>query len=99
MPEEQAIIQMILSLANEARRDGLLALAPHADAEPDPFIKKGLQMLAEGTSPSLIRATLEVDAMRDARLKSMVAYGLAAVADAQNPSVLEAHLRCLALGF
>lgn len=99
MTEEQAIIQMILSLAAQARRDGLLALAPRADAEPDPFIRKGLQMLAEGTSPSLIRATLEVDALRDALLKSIVIEGLAGIADGLNLSILQARLQCVATEF
>lgn len=92
MTEEQVLIQMILQLAAQARRDGLLALAPRADAESDPFIKKGLQMLAEGSSPSLIRATLEVDALRDALLKTIVIEGLAGIADGLNLSILQASL-------
>ncbi|MHB1700901.1 MAG: hypothetical protein ACYCSN_12380 [Acidobacteriaceae bacterium] len=96
---EQALIQMILSLASEARRDGLLALAPRADTESDPFLRKGLQMLAEGTAPSLIRAALEVDALRDALLKAIVIEGLAGISDGLNLSILQANLRRVAMGF
>jgi len=47
-------IEQIVEWSNTARKQGLLALEASVDAQPDEFIKKGLQMLVDG-------ATLEVE--------------------------------------
>lgn len=44
-----------------ARKDGLLGLESVADAEPDPYARKGLQLLVDGAEPENIRSVLEVD--------------------------------------
>ena len=44
-----------------ARKEGLLGLESIADAEPDPYARKGLQLLVDGTEPEAIRSILEVD--------------------------------------
>lgn len=47
--------------AKAARREGLLGLENIAEAEKDPFSKKGLQMLVDGTAPEEIQHVLETD--------------------------------------
>ncbi|MEN8664906.1 MAG: flagellar motor protein [Polycyclovorans sp.] len=54
-------IEQIVEWSNTARRQGLLALEASVDAQPDEFIKKGLQMLVDGAEPETLRATLEVE--------------------------------------
>ncbi|MEC8849100.1 MAG: flagellar motor protein [Pseudomonadota bacterium] len=54
-------IEQIVEWSNTARKQGLLALEASVDAEPDEFIKKGLQMLVDGAEPETLRATLEVE--------------------------------------
>ena len=44
-----------------ARKDGLLGLEAVADAEQDPYAKKGLQLLVDGMESEGIRSILEVD--------------------------------------
>lgn len=44
-----------------ARKDGLLGLEAVADAELDPYAKKGLQLLVDGMESEGIRDILEVD--------------------------------------
>lgn len=44
-----------------ARKDGLLGLEAVADAELDPYAKKGLQLLVDGMESEGIRSILEVD--------------------------------------
>ena len=44
-----------------ARKEGLLGLEGVADAEPDPYARKGLQLLVDGAEPEVIRSILEVD--------------------------------------
>lgn len=54
-------IGQIVEWSNTARKQGLLALEASVDAQPDEFIKKGLQMLVDGAEPETLRATLEVE--------------------------------------
>ncbi len=44
-----------------ARKEGVLGLENLADLEMDPFAKKGLQLLVDGSEPELIRDYLEVE--------------------------------------
>ena len=57
--DPQENIKMILEWSDTARKNGLLALEAVVESVPDPFVKKGLQMLVDGTDPEKIRSTLE----------------------------------------
>lgn len=61
-----ALVQKIIGWSETARRQGLLGLEPQIEAESDPFVKKGLQLLVDGTEPDGIRGILgvEVDGKR-----------------------------------
>jgi len=52
-------IQTMVSLAEKARKEGLLALEAEVKKIDDPFLKKGLQMSIDGTDPEDLRAILE----------------------------------------
>ena len=54
----------IVNWSNIARKDGLLGLESIADMEPDPFARKGLQLLADGCEPDMLRSILEVELVR-----------------------------------
>jgi chemotaxis protein MotA len=56
----------LVSYAEQARRDGLLALDEQLANVEDPFTKKGLQLVVDGTDPELVADVLEAenDAMR-----------------------------------
>ena len=56
-PTEQ--IQTLVSLAEKARKEGLLALEAEVKGIEDPFLKRGLQMSIDGTDPEDLRAVLE----------------------------------------
>jgi chemotaxis protein MotA len=56
-----ALITQILEWSNSARKQGLLSLEPMIEAQTDPFLKKGLQMLVDGAEPDAIRSVLEVE--------------------------------------
>ncbi len=58
-PEEVA--DKIVNWSNIARREGLLGLEAIAEEEPDPFARKGLQLLVDGSEPEVIRSILEVE--------------------------------------
>jgi chemotaxis protein MotA len=52
-------IQVLVTLAEKARKEGLLALEAQVKSIEDPFLKRGLQMGIDGTDPEELRATLE----------------------------------------
>jgi len=60
------LIAEIVSLAEKARRDGILALESALENVKDPFLKKGIQLAVDGTDPELIRVIMseEMDAIK-----------------------------------
>ncbi|TDV67961.1 flagellar motor protein [Pseudomonas sp. LP_7_YM] len=54
-------IDRVVSWSLTARKEGLLGLESIADAEPDDYSRKGLQLLVDGVEPEAIRGILEVD--------------------------------------
>jgi chemotaxis protein MotA len=57
----QGGVDRVVGWSMTARKEGLLGLEPIADAEPDPYSRKGLQLLVDGAEPEAIRSILEVD--------------------------------------
>jgi chemotaxis protein MotA len=54
-------INTVVRWAKTARKDGLLGLENIAESEKDPFFRKGLQLLVDGSEPEIIRHVLETD--------------------------------------
>ncbi len=54
-------ISKIVAWSITARKEGVLGLENEMDREKDPFIKKGLQLLVDGSQPAAIRNILESD--------------------------------------
>jgi chemotaxis protein MotA len=56
----------LVRYAEQARRDGLLALDEQLGSIEDPYTRKGLQLVVDGTDPELVADVLEAenDAMR-----------------------------------
>ena len=56
----------LVGYAEQARRDGLLALDEQLASIEDPYTRKGLQLVVDGTDPDLVADVLEAenDAMR-----------------------------------
>ena len=52
-------IATLVSLAEKARKEGLLALEAQVKDIDDPFLKRGLQMGIDGTDPEELRQVLE----------------------------------------
>ena len=56
-----ATIQKIVGWSNIARKEGLLGLESIEEDEDNPFARKGLQLLIDGSEPEAIRQILDVD--------------------------------------
>src|SRR3954466_7647065 len=65
-PDLNAKVVELVGYAESARRDGLLALDEQLASIEDPFTKKGLQLVVDGTAHDLVadRFEAENDAMR-----------------------------------
>jgi chemotaxis protein MotA len=61
------LVKQIATLAEKARRDGILALESEMPNIKDPFLAAGLKMAVDGIEPSQIEATarMELMAMQD----------------------------------
>lgn len=55
------LITLMVNFAQKARREGLLALEDEASDVDDDFLKKGIQLVVDGTDPELVRNILEVE--------------------------------------
>jgi chemotaxis protein MotA len=54
-------VQLLVSLAEQARREGLLALDQRVAEVDDDFTRKGLQLVVDGIDPDLVREVLEAE--------------------------------------
>jgi chemotaxis protein MotA len=54
-------IEKIIQWSNIARKEGLLGLESVSETEADPFARKGLQLLVDGSEPQVMRGILEVE--------------------------------------
>ncbi len=55
------VIGNVINLANVARKEGLLALEEASNDIDDPFLKKGIMLVVDGTDPELVRGILETE--------------------------------------
>lgn len=54
-------IVKVIGWSKTARKQGLLGLENVSEREPDPFLKKGLQLLVDGSDVEVIRHVMETD--------------------------------------
>lgn len=59
--DADALVEQFVSLADRARKEGLLALEQEAAAITNPMVKKGIMLVVDGTDPELVKAMLEIE--------------------------------------
>lgn len=59
--DARSMIAQIVEWSQVSRKEGLLGLETLSDEEPDPFVRKGLQLLVDGTEPQTLRQIMEAD--------------------------------------
>ena len=57
--DPNAAIDQIVSFADRARKDGLLALEEDVNRVEDPFLRRGLQLAIDGADPEVVREIME----------------------------------------
>jgi chemotaxis protein MotA len=55
------LIQTLVSFAEKARREGLLALEEDAGQLEDEFMRKSIQLVVDGTDPELVKSILDTE--------------------------------------
>ncbi len=59
--DPEGLVERVLEWAQTARKQGLLGLESQVDGEPDPFVRKALQLLVDGGEPDVIQDIMEVE--------------------------------------
>lgn len=59
--DNKGTIKLILDLANVSRKQGLLALEGKLKDIKDPFMRKGVQLIVDGTDPKAVHEILEIE--------------------------------------
>jgi chemotaxis protein MotA len=57
----RGLVNRIVEWSNVARKQGLLGLETSIETEVDPFVRKALQLVVDGTEPDQIRSIMEVE--------------------------------------
>jgi len=60
-PDMRGRLDQLVGLADQARREGLLALDAQLPEIEDPFTRNALQLVVDGTDPELVHAILEAE--------------------------------------
>lgn len=55
------VSELLVGLALKARKEGILALQSDITSIQDPFLRKGLELMTDGTDPQLLRELLETE--------------------------------------
>jgi chemotaxis protein MotA len=61
VPDLNERAELLVSLAERARREGLLALDDEVAKIDDEFVKKGLQLVVDGTDADIVAEVLEIE--------------------------------------
>ena len=69
------VISNIINLSNISRKEGLLALEEATHDMDDEFLKKGINLVVDGTDPDLVRGILETDLINlESRHKKVISF-------------------------
>ncbi len=61
LPDEKALIEQVVGLADKVRREGLLYLENQLPSINDGYMRKGIQLVVDGTDPELVRQIMETE--------------------------------------
>lgn len=59
--ENGELIDQVVNFAEQARREGLLALEEQARSIDDPFFRRGLQLAIDGADPDMVSEVMDAD--------------------------------------
>lgn len=69
------MIRKIIDLSNIARKEGLLSLEEAASDLDEPFLRKGILLIVDGTDPDLVRGIMETELISvEGRHKNLIGF-------------------------
>jgi chemotaxis protein MotA len=66
------LIDDLMRYSLRARRNGLVSLDSELDLIEDPFLRKSLTLAVDGTDPSILRQTMELEMDREADIDDLI---------------------------
>jgi hypothetical protein len=96
-----ALVAQIVSMANKAKRNGLLSLVQEAEEATHFLLRKGLQLVLEGVQPQLVKTTLEYYLLsgrytgKDLLERCIIMEGVLAIQNGVNPQIIQELLLSL----
>ena len=90
-----ALVAQIVSMANKAKRNGLLSLVQDAEEATNFLLRKGLQLVLEGVQPHLVKTTLEYYILsgsytgKDLLERCIIMEGILAIQNGVNPQIIQ----------
>src|SRR5919107_596420 len=85
------VVPVVVSLADKARKEGLLALEDSLKDIDDRFLTKGVTMAIDGTDPEEMRDILELEVAR----MEVTIEGVLAIQAGANPRIVAQKLNSL----
>jgi len=96
-----ALVAQIVSMANKAKRNGLLSLVQEAEETANFLLRKGLQLVLEGVQPHLVKTTLEYYILsgrhtgKDLLERCIIMEGILAIQNGVSPQIIQELLLSL----
>ncbi|MGD2184624.1 MAG: hypothetical protein PVI71_00795, partial [Desulfobacterales bacterium] len=96
-----SLVAHIVSMANKAKRNGLLCLVQEAEETSNFLLRKGLQLVLEGVQPQLVKTTLEYYILsgsytgKDLLERCIIMEGVLAIQNGVNPQIIQELLLSL----
>lgn len=59
--DPKSMMMLLIDLATRARKEGILALQNEITKIEDPFLRKGMELMTDGTDPQFLRDLLETE--------------------------------------
>ena len=99
--ECMALVASVVTMANKAKRNGLLSLVQEAEETPHFLLRKGLQLILEGVNPQMVEKTLQQYILssnlsgKELLKRCIIAEGVLAIQNGVNPSIIKELLLSL----
>jgi hypothetical protein len=93
--ECMALVAEIVSMANTAKRNGLLSLVKEAEETSHFLLRKGLQLVLEGVNPQMVKTTLQYYILsgkyhgKELLRRCIIMEGVLAIQNGVNPTIIK----------
>jgi hypothetical protein len=99
--ECMALVAELCSMANKAKRNGLLSLVQEADETSHFLLRKGLQLVLEGVNPQMVEKTLQYYILsgkyhgKELLVRCIIMEGILTIQNGVNPTIIQELLLSL----